>query len=140
LRAPADVLAFVLIHQSSRPYAWGDWLRAAGVAEDDAATRGPRYELFSMIAPAVAAGLGLAVLPRFLVADEIAAGTLAVPFELPLISNFAYWLVWPTPKAQWLPVRVFRTWLRGEVAASGAGDARALAHAGAPNVEPGAIA
>jgi LysR family glycine cleavage system transcriptional activator len=116
LASPADVLRFPLIHQSSRPYAWGDWLRAAGVAVDDTATRGPKYELFTMIAPAVGAGLGLAVLPRFLVADEIRAGVLAVPFDLPLLSNFAYYLVWPDPKATWLPMRVFREWLREQAA------------------------
>jgi LysR family transcriptional regulator, glycine cleavage system transcriptional activator len=121
LTSPADVLGFPLIHQSSRPYAWGDWLRAAGVVVDDKATRGPKYELFTMIAPAVAAGLGLAVLPRFLVADEIRAGVLAVPFDLPLLSNFAYYLVWPDPKATWLPMRMFREWLRRQ-ASSTAGD------------------
>ena len=116
LVSPVDVLGFPLIHQSSRPYAWGDWLRAAGVQVDDAATRGPKYELFTMIAPAVGAGLGLAVLPRFLVADEIRSGVLAVPFDLPLLSNFAYYFVWPDPKTTWLPVRVFREWLRNQVA------------------------
>jgi LysR family glycine cleavage system transcriptional activator len=115
LRKPSDVLEFPLIHQSSRPYAWGDWLRAAGVPHDDA-TQGPKYELFTMIAPAVAAGLGLAVLPRFLVADEIRAGTLAVPFDVPLLSSFAYYLVWPEAKSTWLPVRIFRDWLSEQVA------------------------
>ncbi len=120
LKTPTDVLGFPLIHQSSRPYAWGDWLRAAGVAHDDADTRGPRYELFSMIAPAVTAGLGLAILPRFLVADEIRNGALAVPFDVPLISSFAYYLVWPEAKATWLPLRVFREWLLEQIERSSA--------------------
>jgi LysR family glycine cleavage system transcriptional activator len=120
LRTPADVLGFPLIHQSSRPYAWGDWLRAAGVVRDDLANRGPKYELFTMVASAVAAGLGLAVLPRFLVEDDIREGLLAVPFELPLLSSFAYYLVSPTPKATWLPVRIFREWLREQAARTSA--------------------
>jgi LysR family glycine cleavage system transcriptional activator len=117
LQRPADVLKFTLIHQSTRPHAWRDWLRLAGIDEAQGAGVGPKYELFSMIAQAVRAGLGLAVLPRFLVAEEIADGTLAVPFELPLSSDFAYYLVWPKQKAQWRPLLQLRSWL-GEQAAS----------------------
>lgn len=116
LASPADVLNHPLIHQSSRPTAWRDWLRGTGVDADDLAGRGPKYELFTMIAPAVAAGLGLAILPRFLVEDEIRAGVLAVPFDLPLVSSFAYYLVWPERKAEWLPIRVFRDWLHAQAA------------------------
>jgi LysR family glycine cleavage system transcriptional activator len=118
LRRPADVLRHTLIHQSTRPHAWRDWLRLAGVEEEDAqgAGAGPKYELFSMIAQAVKAGLGLAVLPRFLVAEEIADGTLAVPFELTLTSDFAYYLVWPAQKASWRPLLQLRGWLREQVA------------------------
>ena len=117
LRRPADVLGHTLIHQSTRPHAWRDWLRLAGVDEDaQGAGAGPKYELFSMIAQAVKAGLGLAVLPRFLVAEKIADGTLAVPFELTLTSDFAYYLVWPAQKASWRPLLQLRGWLREQVA------------------------
>lgn len=116
LRRPADVLNFTLIHQSTRPHAWRDWLQLAGIDDPRAAATGPKYELFSMIAQAVQAGLGLAVLPRFLVADEIDNGSLAVPFELPLSSDFAYYLVWPTQKAQWRPLLQLRDWLAEQAA------------------------
>ncbi|SFB69158.1 transcriptional regulator, LysR family [Polaromonas sp. OV174] len=117
LQHPADVLKFTLIHQSTRAQAWVAWLRLAGVDDTPAASVGPKYELFSMIAQAVKAGLGLAVLPRFLVADDIADGTLAVPFELPLSSDFAYYLVWPTQKAHWRPLLQLRAWLREQALA-----------------------
>ena len=117
LRQPADVLRFTLIHQSTRQHAWRDWLHLAGIDDPQGASTGPKYELFSMIAQAVKAGLGLAVLPRFLVADDIADGSLAVPFDIPLSSDFAYYLVWPTQKASWRPLLQLRDWLREEVAA-----------------------
>ena len=112
---PADVFNFTLIHQSTRPHAWRDWLRQAGINDVQGASTGPKYELFSMIAQAVKAGLGLAVLPRFLVADDIADGSLALPFETALSSDFAYYLVWPTQKAGWRPLLQLRDWLRGQV-------------------------
>lgn len=114
---PADVLRFTLIHQSTRQHAWRDWLHLTGIDDPQGTSTGPKYELFSMIAQAVKAGLGLAVLPRFLVADDIADGSLAVPFDIPLSSDFAYYLVWPTQKASWRPLLQLRDWLREEVAA-----------------------
>jgi LysR family glycine cleavage system transcriptional activator len=117
LRKPADLLNFTLIHQSTRPHAWRDWLTMAGVDEPRGAAAGPKYELFSMIAQAVKAGLGVAVLPRFLVAEEIADGSLAVPFALSLSSDFAYYLVWPTQKAGWRPLLQLRGWLAEQASA-----------------------
>ena len=116
LRRPADVLKFTLIHQSTRPHAWRDWFQLAGIDDAQGAGTGPKYELFSMIAQAVKAGLGLAVLPRFLVADDIADGTLAVPFDLSLSSDFAYYLVWPSQKTSWRPLVQLRGWLREQAA------------------------
>lgn len=111
LQRPADVLKFTLIHQSTRPHAWRDWLHLVGMDDAQGASVGPKYELFSMIAQAVKAGLGVAVLPRFLVADDIADGTLAVPFRQSLSSDFAYYLVWPSQKANWRPLLQLRNWL-----------------------------
>ena len=115
---PADVLNFTLIHQSTRINAWRDWLRLADLPDSPGAGSGPKYELFSMIAPAVKAGLGLAVLPRFLVADDISSGALAVPFDLSLSSDFAYYLVWPTQKTGWRPLLQLREWLRAQAASA----------------------
>lgn len=118
LLQPADVLNFTLIHQSTRVNAWRDWLRLAGLPDAPGASSGPKYELFSMIAQAVKAGLGLAVLPRFLVADDISSGALAVPFNLSLSSDFAYYLVWPTQKTGWRPLLQLREWLKAQAAAA----------------------
>lgn len=116
---PADVLKFTLIHQSTREHAWRDWFKLAQLDYSSACSVGPKYELFSMIAQAVKAGLGLAVLPRFLVADDLAEGKLAMPFDLFLSSDFAYYLVWPTQKASWRPLLQFRDWLRDQTRQGG---------------------
>lgn len=74
------------LHMLSRPNAWRLWYRAQGREYLPAASAGPRYELFSMTLAAVHAGMGVALIPRFLVQTELdqgrlvspAAGTLAV--------------------------------------------------------------
>jgi LysR family glycine cleavage system transcriptional activator len=79
--------------------------------------KGPRFEHFSMVIQAAIAGLGVAVLPRFLVEDEIAAGRLTIPFDMPVRSNHAYYLVHPEEKSDLPALRAFRDWLLAEVSA-----------------------
>ncbi len=52
-----------------------------------------------MIAGAASAGLGAALVPRFLVEDELATGRLVVLFDRPLRSGTAYWYVFPEEKS-----------------------------------------
>jgi DNA-binding transcriptional LysR family regulator len=41
--------------------------------------RGPRYDLYTMLAQAAAAGVGVALIPRILITEELAQGRLVVP-------------------------------------------------------------
>jgi len=110
LKEPADVRNTTLIHQSTRPNAWRDWLAHVGV-QAPGYDQGPRLELFSMIAQAVRAGLGIALVPQFLVAEELAAGQLVMPFREKLVTDFAYYLVYPHHKATLSSLKAFRGWL-----------------------------
>ena len=111
--APADLVARPLLHQSTRPSAWADWFGSVGVTTD-AAWRGPRIDQFSMIAEAAAAGLGAALVPRFLVEDELAHGRLAVLFPEPLRTRSAYYVVHPASKGRSALLRAFEEWLVAE--------------------------
>jgi len=105
---PGEVTRFPLL--TTRPQAWTDWLRAAGVASFDG-PHGPRFEEFHMVIQAAIAGLGMAVLPRFLIHEELASGRLAVACDRPVTSDQAYYLVHPEGKADLYKVCVFRDWL-----------------------------
>lgn len=105
-----ELAEFTLLQQSSRPEAWRQWFNAAQL-RDVNAMKGPRYELFSMLVEAARAGLGVALVPRFFVSNEIAAGELLVPCAQPLRSAHGYYLVYPESKQGSAVLQAFREWL-----------------------------
>lgn len=115
IAAPADLLGLPLLHQVTRPTAWPDWFAAAGL-DDPRVHRGPRFEQFSMIAQAAVAGIGIALVPRFLIEEELGSGRLEILFERPLRSTGAYYVVYPEAKAGFSLVRAFTRWLRDRAA------------------------
>ena len=114
----ADLLAHPLLHQSARPQAWRDWLAAQGVEAGEAALAGPSFAHFLMMAQAAVAGAGVALMPRFLVEDELAGGLLADPLGVTTPSGAAYWLVTPKGRAPTSGLRDLKAWLLEEVAAA----------------------
>ncbi len=126
LRKPADLSKVSMLHLSTRPYAWREWAATAKVDGVDPG-RGPHFDTFSMITQAAVAGLGAAVLPRFLVLDELASGRLVIPFGPVSRSNKGYYLVYPERKAGLSALQKFRGWLLESVAAAGAARGEPLA-------------
>ncbi|RUP30563.1 MAG: LysR family transcriptional regulator, partial [Curvibacter sp.] len=115
LRRVADLARAVRLQQTTRPSLWADWFAAAGHPVAQAA-RGPRFEQFSMIAQAAVHGLGAALLPRFLVQEEIDSGAL-VPLPGPRLQGpDAYHLVVPDARAETPLVQALRDWLLAECA------------------------
>lgn len=93
LRHPEDLARATLLHLTTRPMAWADWLQVVGI-EDAIGLRGPRYEQFSMLSQAAAAGLGVALLPELLIEEELALQRLIRPFSIDFVSpNSYYWIV-----------------------------------------------
>lgn len=119
--SPQGISYFTLLHQSARPDAWLQWLARAGLHDVDG-MKGQRYELFSMLVVAATAGLGVALVPRTFIAQELQSGELATPFDLPLPSDGEYYLVYPEQKENSPLVRAFEEWLIGLVRNSASED------------------
>lgn len=68
-----------LLRTSSRPQAWPAWARAQHVAIDRLHF-GQCFEHLYFLLEAAVAGLGVAIAPRQLVADDLAAGRLVAPW------------------------------------------------------------
>lgn len=109
--AAAELANLPLLQQSTRPYAWRQWFAAQGlnVPRD---MSGPRYELFSMLAQAAMHGMGVALIPPFLIQRELDAGLLVPAHPAALLSSDrAYRLMIPERKAESAALRAFRDWL-----------------------------
>ncbi|MES2069326.1 MAG: LysR substrate-binding domain-containing protein [Pseudomonadota bacterium] len=110
-----DIAALPLLHLTTRLNDWRSWFEQHDYRNDVAAVKGGRYELFTMLVSAAVAGLGLALIPRFMVQAELEAGALVIPLELSLSGSAGYYLVYPEEHASFAPLTAFREWLLGVV-------------------------
>jgi LysR family glycine cleavage system transcriptional activator len=104
-----------LLQQSTRPYAWRQWFAAQGV-EVVHDMRGPRFELFSMLAQAAIHDMGIALIPPMLIEDELAANRLVVASDHGYLSDKAYYFIYPDGKTESAAFQAFRDWLCAEAA------------------------
>jgi LysR family glycine cleavage system transcriptional activator len=116
---PGDLVSLPRLHISTRPRLWRQWFEHAGLEVRDALA-GSRMELFSLIGEAAVQGLGVALMPRFLIEAELARGALVPLLTQELPSDRAYWLIVPQRKAEDPLVAGFRRWL---LAQPGVGEA-----------------
>ncbi|CAH2803906.1 MAG: Transcriptional regulator, LysR family [uncultured Paraburkholderia sp.] len=122
IRKPHELLNYPLLHSTTRPDAWSRWFSNVGV-EDNATMQGVRYELHSMLISAAAAGLGIALVPKFFVDEQLAQLGLVIPFAATAapaataVEESAYYLVYPTELSHGKPLELFRSWLLDEAAA-----------------------
>ncbi|MNM81945.1 Glycine cleavage system transcriptional activator [compost metagenome] len=99
----------MLLSVANNANAWGEWFTHHGLAHQ-AMRLGPSFELTSHLIQAVRADIGIGLVPRILISDELASGELSSP-ALPFASARSYYLVYP-PRNQALPaLEAFRRWL-----------------------------
>lgn len=108
-----DLLRLPLLHLASRPGAWTHWFDSLGISGQP--SPGMRFEQFGNVAQAVMAGLGVALMPLFLIDTELKAGQIVQAFPHQVKSPSAYYAVSPASRADFRPVSLFRSWLIEEV-------------------------
>lgn len=109
---PTALLKAPLLHLDSRPEAWPQWFKAMGVQTPYIA--GMRMDQFALVAQAAIAGLGVALLPLFLIQAELQRGDLVLAIDAPVESPQKYYLAWQPTMAGYPPLEAFRDWLRRE--------------------------
>lgn len=107
---PEDLLDYVLMHKTGRPEAWSRWFELVG-CPDTRALKGPRYNMYAMSIESARRGAGIALVPRTYIMDDIAAGLLTVPWEMPVPGVKDYYFVVPEQKQASQGVQVFLEWL-----------------------------
>lgn len=116
---PADIGGQPLLQLASRPRAWTEWFEHHGVT-GIATRRGPRFEHHTMVIQAAIAGLGVALIPGFFVADELRAGTLALPPGIePVTTGRSYWLAFPERSRHMPALEALERWLLDQLAREG---------------------
>lgn len=127
---PQELAGMPLLQQSTRPLAWQQWFDSAQVAAP-LALAGPRYELFSMTTAAAISGMGLALMPRLLVEEELATGRLVEACSTVAHGERAYYLVTPEREDGPAALLQFSRWLLSAARQSESGNAsdRVTAHA-----------
>jgi LysR family glycine cleavage system transcriptional activator len=109
LNTPSDLSRHTLLHSAALPEVWSEWLHAAGVAGLIPAGS-LTLDHFYLTLQAAVDGLGIAIGPAALVADDVAEGRLVTPFSAPMLPEWRYFAYVrdDTPQEAAL---AFRQWL-----------------------------
>ncbi len=113
LTCEGHVFEAPLLHLTSRPDLWARYRMQLGASGRDAFP-GPRFDQFSMLISGAVAGLGVAILPTYLIEGELAAGDLRQIGRVVASPDESYFIATPIGKKSEL-AKVFCDWLKRQV-------------------------
>ncbi|WP_110650072.1 LysR substrate-binding domain-containing protein [Salinicola peritrichatus] len=113
INSPKDLLKYRLIHNTSRPHAWPDWLAAHGVRLTSR-TESIHYGHFFMALRAALNCKGVAILPAILVDHSLESMDLVRPLPGTIESDGAYYLLTREDANTNRSVHTFCNWLLTE--------------------------
>ena len=113
LTQAADALTLPLLQLQSRPGDWGRWLAHHG--HPDQRPPAMLFDHFATMQQATIHGLGAAVLPLFLIEQDLAQKRLVPLFGPAIAAQGAYYLTWPEAAAPRAPLASFIQWLQTEL-------------------------
>ncbi len=108
----AALLGEPLLHTSSRPQAWPSWAASNGL-DASALKLGQGFEHLYYLLEAAAAGLGVAIAPQQLVADDLAGGRLVAPWGF--VETSARLALWVPARRLDKRAQLLAAWLRHEL-------------------------
>lgn len=109
IASPDDMRRVPRLDMASRPGAWAHWFSTLGLAPPQRASM--RFEQFNNVAQACIEGIGVALMPTFLIATELKAGQLVQAFDWPVKSPSSYYLVTPRHRERSASLERFSDWL-----------------------------
>lgn len=113
IRRPRDIARHALLRHPATPEAWAQWC-AQHKVDHPAVRGGPQLDQVTSIVRAVMVGMGLGLLPRCVVQDDIDAGLVSAPFARDMEGNAGYYFAYPDNKRLLPPLATFRDWLLQE--------------------------
>jgi len=112
----SELADLVLLQSTSRPEAWHEWFLELGL-HSVSAYHGPRFDTFYMALSAAQAGCGVALVPRYLVAKELAEGSLVIAWNHAMRSAGKHYLAYAEHAAEVPKVRALVEWIREQLSA-----------------------
>jgi len=100
---------YALLHDADYE-CWSDWLHLAGIDDIDA-NRGTIIDDTNVLIQAAIDGQGIALGSTTLVQDLLESGRLIKPFDVSLVNEYAYYVVYPESHLKNPAVRAFKDWL-----------------------------
>jgi DNA-binding transcriptional LysR family regulator len=114
LRQPKDLERAVLIHVTTFPAAWPQWLERAGFPKLEP-KRSIAVDSFVSAIQAAEQGAGVALGMDLFIAERERQGAICRPFPI-AFSTGSYWLVHPPGARRNRALQTFKRWLLAEVA------------------------
>ncbi len=106
----SSIFDLPLLHLETRPDAWTEWAEQQNIHAGS--SQGMLFDQFASLIQAAIHGLGAALVPTYLITDELKAGTLVPLTQSEPISIGSYYLVWPSDDANYHPRCLFEDWLK----------------------------
>ncbi len=111
---PVDAVRHPLLQLYTAPEEAEAWLRAAGLPPPS--TPSTRFDSYLLAIEAAIEGQGIAVVPTFLVDNDLRTGRLVAPFDVTIPQPRRWYLVCRTGQQDRPHVRAFGDWLQEQVA------------------------
>jgi LysR family transcriptional regulator, glycine cleavage system transcriptional activator len=108
-----DVAQFTLLHHEHAQGAWRQWAVQHKLAERQVLS-GPRFVQYSALIQAAASGLGLGLVPKILVLQELSEGSLQIPWGQSVQVNQGHYLCFRTEALSLPMFSAFRSWILTE--------------------------
>ena len=109
---PLSILNYDVLHHNSVTSSTESWFTSAGLSQKEILKiPGQHYEHFIYLAEAVSHGLGVSVLPEYLVEDDIDSGNLKLASSFRLSIKGAYYVTYAEDRLYEYGINHFRKWL-----------------------------
>lgn len=118
LKRPADLRHHTLLHEDDYD-GWTQWLAVAGVSDVNP-RRGPILDDWTVLVQTAVDGVGVALGKPSMLARDLADGTLVAPFDITMLTDLGYHMVYLPGALEREKVRVFRDFLMEEIGAESA--------------------
>jgi DNA-binding transcriptional LysR family regulator len=110
LQWPAQLVKHTLLHHEEAVQAWRLWAAQHGAGELPLLS-GPRFAQYSSLIQAACSGLGVGLVPRLLVEDELASDTLRIPCGETIKIDQGHYLCYREERLEQPAFMAFRSWI-----------------------------